>query len=200
MGMRSKKTGFTLLEVMFSLVVFMVAISGLAMLQRVSVQGSQMGKRHTAAVNVASFFLTQLQNEISNWLLQDNQAGFPANRYPLLTQAYTNTGQWQILSQGNAEFRVGEFLGHSSLAGGNGSSRFCVGYRIRPLEAIPSAVANNNRVVVWEARVRVSWTMDRLFDGSTWMNCTPASVTSRITAGNDRVVELVGVATREIAR
>ncbi|MCP4599359.1 MAG: hypothetical protein GY847_02290 [Proteobacteria bacterium] len=184
----SKKGGFTLIEVMFSLIIFMVSLTGLVMLQRVSTQGAQKGKEHTAAVNVASFFITQLQNEISNWWAET--VDLPANRYNLLGNAMPDPDPagWQVLGT-----RVGEFLYHDELD--NSSSRFCVAYRIYPLDG----TAENSSLprMVWEIRVRVSWTKLGQFE-SDWTDCTQA--TDRIDDGIDEVVELVAIATREFAQ
>ena len=218
---QTKQKGFTLIEVMFSLIIFMVAIMGLVALQKVSIEGASKGKRHTAAVNAASFFLTQLQNEISCWgggLARP----FPNanNTFPMLTVAIggnqTLPDSWFTLEPNPnpaSSLRVDELLGHSGLASGIASSQFCINYRISCLEeprdefnnTVP-CTTNIDRVTVWLVRVRVSWPKKRQFesgqeDGTNpWTSCAPVDVDFRVNNSNtDDAVEIVGVATRELA-
>ena len=210
-----KNKGFTLIEVMFSLIVFMVAVMGLVALQRVSLEGAERGRQHTAAVNVASFFLTQLQSEIATWGEHVSVTSFPSDRFPMLTGAIggatTLPATWFELNSNNS-LRVDEFLGHSSLDDGNASSRFCVNYMISCLESpldesqnpIPCQT-NIDEVTVWKVRVRVSWPKKLQFEsggGGTnpWTSCAPDDVNLRVDQTHtDDAVELVAVATRELA-
>jgi Tfp pilus assembly protein PilV len=208
--------GFTLIEVMFSLIIFMIALMGLVSLQRVSIEGAARGRQHTAAANVASFFFTQLKNEISCWGPNITRP-FPGDRFPMLTNAIganaTLNDIWYELNPGDS-VRVDDLLGHSKLADGDTSSRFCVNYRISCLETPRDATSNSipcaqnmDRVTVWKVRVRVSWAQQGQFgnkDGDDnnipWTSCDPNDVNYRVDQSRtDNAVELVGVATRELA-
>ena len=61
------KNGFTILEVLVALIIFIIAVMGLGTLQRASIAGTDRGRQHTAAVNIARYFLNELKVEISNW-------------------------------------------------------------------------------------------------------------------------------------
>jgi hypothetical protein len=96
-------------------------------------------------------------------------------------------------------FRLDEFLGHSGLTDNGGASRFCVNYRIAPVENLGAGV-DNSEYSVWLVRVRVSWTNDRAFP-TTWQLCDPTNVETRIvTDATDEAVELTAMAPRELAR
>lgn len=199
-----KQTGYTLIEVMFALVIFMTSVMGLVSLHAFSSQGVGEAKDQTMAVNIASFFLTQLQNEISGWPGPENLDGtltlpddFPTSRFPLLRVAYGAVDAWHNL--GDDDFRVGDYLGHKDLADSDITSRFCVNFMISPMEARRTGAVNDDGCRVWKIRVRVSRTRPGQFV-TDWNLCTPAEVDVRIASKSEAVVELVGVATREYAK
>ena len=74
---RSDQAGFTLIEVIVAMAVFMITVLGLVAMQSASVSAARQGKTHTQAVNIARFFLTQLQNEVSVWAENPNEIGQP---------------------------------------------------------------------------------------------------------------------------
>jgi prepilin-type N-terminal cleavage/methylation domain-containing protein len=203
---RNGQSGFTLIEVMFALLIFIVALVGLVGLQRVSNTGAFRGKQHTAAVNVARTFLTQLQLEVGNWWDDFNNFNVPAGQFPLLTPAVVAPDTW-INIHTEADFRVGEFLGHSAMASSDNYeyANFCVNYMVSPLENRPVGQMNNAGVTVWKVRVRVSWTKRSRYGGPTgdnadyWKSCAPTDVAQRLTDGADEAIEIVGAATRELA-
>lgn len=211
MKRRSEKAGFTLIEVIMAIIVFMIALMGLSAMQSASAVGSDMAHKHTAAVNVARYFLTQLQNEISTW--PENRvptgANFPWTDTPMLFRAASlNPNQWHLLPADkdgdiSANFRLDRYLGHS----GNNlepTSSFCVHYRVQPMD-IPAG-GNIQNALVWRLHVRVAWPKNKQYgddpmgdDG--WMNCDPANfATGGARLANSDFVELVGVGTRELAQ
>lgn len=201
--MRNPPFGYTLIEVMFSLVVFMTAITGLVALHAFSSKGVGEAKDHTIAVNIATFFLTELQNEVSSWsedIEGDFPDAFPESRFPLLRVAYGGLDQWHNLASTLDDFRVGDYLGHSSLDNSNLDSRFCVNYMVSPMEERWPGVTDDSKCRVWKVRVRVSRSRPGQYV-SDWNLCEPSKVTARIeTSKGDSVVELVAVATREYAK
>ncbi len=204
---RKRKTGFTLIEVMVALIVFMTAVMGLTVLYRTSAKGVRMGKQHTAAVNIGKYFMAQIQTEISNWYAGDgvNDPPFPAS-FPMLSQGYPPTGNWQYVGVdlGVTNFLVGEHLGHSKFTDGDVAPyRFCVNYQIVPMEEnrTPGVFTD---VKVWKVHVRVSWTKKGQFEDSAWQDCRGGEVDDRIANATtsdaaDNAIELVGAATREPA-
>ncbi|MCP4676593.1 MAG: prepilin-type N-terminal cleavage/methylation domain-containing protein [Deltaproteobacteria bacterium] len=220
MKRKRRVRGFTLLEVMYSLVVFVVALSGLVALQRVSAHGAMQGKRHTAAVNVASFFMTQIQIEFSSWWSQQGISGvLTGTQYPLISNVLNGGAgirAWQTLDT-PGDFRIEEYLGHSDLdpaVDNDPVSRFCVNYMLIPVQEGECNPATGLRpqngceihldyISIWRIHVRVSWTRDGELDVEPdWKDCTPASVDARLAdpLNTDEVIEIVGSATRELAQ
>ncbi len=205
---KKRVRGFTLIEVMFSLLIFISVLSGIVALQRVSAHGAMMGKRHTAAVNVASFFLSQVQTEFSAWWSDQGKDVLTGTEYPLISYVL-NGGSgirvWRTLDAG-AALRIGEYLGHSSLPGNDDTSRFCVHYMLEPRQAGVSdpndqtGAPATEFITVWKIHVRVSWTKDGRFgQATTWRSCSLNDVNARLVANTDSVIELAGAATRELA-
>ena len=57
--MRKQRTenGFTILEVLVALIIFIISVMGLSTLQSASIAGTDRGRQHTAGVNIARYFL-----------------------------------------------------------------------------------------------------------------------------------------------
>lgn len=196
--MRRTSRGFTLIEVLMALLVFTVAMLGLVALQRASVSGASMGREHTAAVNLARYVMTWLENEAAAWPLADTTPA-PAS-LPLLNQALDladdeEGGDWLALSDDAADTRFDTHLEHSGTPLHEGpldTAMYCVHYRVKPLGDVDDPVAYQ----VW---VRVTWQKSKQYPGAGWTNCE-----ARRTAGADpavigafNVVELSNVVTRE---
>ncbi len=208
--------GFTLIEIIVSIVVFMTAVVGLVALQAVSIAGGQQGQKHTAAVNIARFVLAQLKTETSNWRAWGSGSapaacdGSTFAQLPLLSQAFTancTVGQWiELDADNNADLRLDPFLGHSAMnAGANSdSSLYCVHYRVDP---IPALAAGDNILTrtLFQVRVRVIWPKAGQYGGGisgvTWTSCLPTNYSG---GGNRETVsdyvELVDIASREFAQ
>ncbi len=206
----SSEGGFTLIEIVIALVVFMIAVMGMTALQGASINAASKSRSHTAAISIARFVVTELKNEFAGWD-KAQPIGFPAGEYPLLQGIFgdpTAVGQWVQYGgdvSGDGDFRLDEFLGHNALGEKNsGASRFCVNYRVNPIERLegidPGAY---DQYSVWQLRVRVSWTNEGAFrtNNTAWNVCDPVTVEKRIlTDESDDVVELTSMATRELSR
>jgi prepilin-type N-terminal cleavage/methylation domain-containing protein len=201
-----RKSGFTLIEVMISLVVFMVALLGLVALQHAAIVGAEGGVDNTTAVNVGRFFLTELENEIATW--PENPTGttttFPSgNGYPMLRRAIAGVTDWHLLPVDNTaevdkNLRIDNFLGTSDV---EGTARFCVNYMATPMDTQSTQPQDLAGAMIWKLRVRVAWPKPHHFSSATWKECSPEV----FNAGGARVedvniVELVAVNTRELAR
>lgn len=211
----SSEDGFTLLEIVIALVVFMIAVMGMVALQGASIHAATNSRRQTAAVNIARYVVTEFKNEFAGWDKLQVGTDFPSNGYPLLQSIFegdtpVGPGVWVEFGagiDGDEGFRLDEFLGHSKLedengAANTGASRFCVNYMVQPLETFEGA-PEPSEYSVWQVRVRVSWTKEGAFltGNISWTVCDPTNVTARIeTEGSDNVVELTAMATRELAR
>lgn len=206
----TKNNGFTLIEILAAMAVFMIGVMGMVALQGVSIQAAVKGRQQTAAVNIARYLITELKSEFAAWGRAPNPT-FPSSSFPaqfaLLSAAASNNtlgGNWVVFGGPDADnnyLRVDELLGHSQLSDGS-AARFCVAYRVDTIENLPEGTSLDN-YSVWEIRVRVSWTKDGYFQigNTSWNDCSIASVNARIVAqGSDDVVELVSTATREFAR
>ena len=198
------REGYTLIEVMISLLVFMVAVLGLVALQKASVAGTYKGREHTAAVNIARYVLTQLQNEAAIWPLAEEEVS--QARFPLLFAGLASEGSWNLLANDvgpvSPSFRLDAYLEHSGrdFYSEVDSAPYCVHYMVERAgsEARPEDLLR--------LRVRVVWPRWGQYaiegDGPTaWKSCnwTGYNLSSGI---SDRLrysdsVELSGVVTRE---
>jgi Tfp pilus assembly protein PilV len=205
----SNTGGFTVIEVMIALVVFMVAVVGLVSLQRASIAGTDRGRQHTAGVNIARYFLNQLKVEISSWEEYPQGAAITncapdaeiTDNLHLVGRALNTdcVGTWKYVADDITQ--VDEFLGHEDMVAAdavstsnNPNSHYCVHYKIDPLP-----LADGLRAIVWQIHVRVAWSKPGQYVD--WENCDP----DLFLAGGDRasssdIVELTGFATRELSQ
>lgn len=202
---RRSQQGFTLIEVMISMVVFMVALLGLVALQKASIAGTNKGREHTAAVNIAKFVMTQLENEAASWPLSDSTP--PASDLPMIAMARENPGRWSLLADGTGTtvddgFRLDAYFQHSlrTFYTGDGvdTAPFCVHYMVSPIGPGEELL---------QVRVRVTWPKWKQYvieadeDPGVWNECNwpafdePNDMEDRLKYSE--VVELVGIATRE---
>ena len=212
---RTNEDGFTLIEIVIALTVFMVAVMGMITLQGASINAATKARRHTAAVNIARYVITELKTEFAGWDKIQTSTNFPTGTYPLLSGIFSSSGAGQgawarfgdNIDGTLGDFRLDEFLGHAQLENNDGASRFCVNYRVDPLEILPGDANPQGNSAgehsVWQVRVRVSWTKEGAFgvNNTPWKLCDPTNVDQRIiTDGSDDVVEILATATRELAR
>ena len=199
------QNGFTILEVLIALIIFIIAVMGLSNLQRASVAGTDRGRQHTAAVNIARYFLNELKVEISNWTPFDpgtanNCAPTTAmqNDLPLLSNGLEANcaGAWTLLDANTS--RVDEFLGHEDMTDNDVNSHYCVHYWVSPIP--PGNGADRGPyALIWQIRVRVAWAKPGQY--TAWQNCDPALfATGGARAISTDVIELTGFATRELSQ
>ncbi len=204
-SLRKSECGYTLIEIIAALAVFMIGVMGMTALQSVSISAAAKSRNQTAAVSIARFITAQLKTEFASWDRdKENTAEFPDN-YPLLKTIFaedSSAGTWIQYGEGTegevGDFRVDEFLGHSALESNTGPSKFCINYRVDSLENLGEV--EPSQYSVWQIRVRVSWTNEGAY-AADWDKCDPTNVERRIlTDASDTVVELTSIATREMAR
>lgn len=189
---RRRTRGFTLVEVLIALLVFMVAMLGLIALQRASVSGANTGREHTAAVDLGRFVMTWLENEAAAWPLADTTAVPDAADLPLLNRGLNNVDEWQTLSA--TDQRFDDYIEHSGTplyTGGVDSAQFCVHYRLLPL---PAGSTDPLAYQVW---VRVTWPKWGQYKGGDWNACGARLGANSTVIGAYQVIELTGVVTRE---
>ena len=196
--MRKTSRGFTLIEVLMALLVFTVAMLGLVALQRASVSGASMGREHTAAVDLARYVMTWLENEAAAWPLADTTP--PPASLPLLNQALAladdeEGGDWLPLSEDAADTRFDTFLEHSGTplhASDVDTAMYCVHYRVRPL-------GNTNDPVGYQVWVRVTWPKWKQYAAVDWTNCEARRTggVNPAVIGTFNTVEVTSVVTRE---
>ena len=203
--------GFTLIEILAALTVFMIGVMGMVALQAVSIHAAGKGREQTAAVNIARYLIAELKTEFAAWGKAPGPT-FPTSDFPdefaMLKAAASEDsigGNWVVYGgtsgSDGSYLRLDELLGHSDLSDG-GAARYCVSYRVDPLEHYAAGTALD-RFSVWQIRVRVSWTKSGYFQVGNidWKDCSIDNVDTRIVdLGSDDVVELVSTATREFAR
>jgi len=198
--------GFTLIEVMISMVVFMVALLGLVALQKASIAGTNKGREHTAAVNIARFVMSQLESEAASWSL--TQSIPPSSDLPMIALAHANPGRWTLLPDGAGTvpdgFRMDAYFQHSDRSFYSGdnvdTAPFCVHYMVSP-------IGPNEELL--QIRVRVVWPKWKQYiiesddDPGVWNECTwpgyddPDALEDRLKFSD--LVELTGIVTREYA-
>jgi len=191
---RKRTRGFTLIEVLVSLLVFMIAMLGLVALQRASIAGANIGREQTAAVDLGRFAMTWLENEAAAWPLADTTTVPDVTQLPLLSQGLNEPDAWHTLS--DSDIRFDDYLEHSDTplyTGGVDSAQYCVHYRVNQLGSPDDPVAYQ----VW---VRVTWPRWRQYNTEgalIWTDCTARITTDQTVVGEFQVVELTGVVTRE---
>jgi prepilin-type N-terminal cleavage/methylation domain-containing protein len=205
----SKERGFTLIEIVIALIVFMIAVMGMTALQGASINAASKSRSQTAAVSIARFVITELKSEFAGWDKAQTLASFPSGQYPLLQSVFGNpraVGEWiqygDDVGNDKGDFRFDEFLGHSGLENNVGASRFCVNYLVASIEP-GLGVVTDDQYSVWQIRVRVSWTNEGAFqtNDTAWNVCDPTTVEKRIgDDASDEAVELTSMATRELSR
>jgi prepilin-type N-terminal cleavage/methylation domain-containing protein len=199
---RKQQDGFTLIEVMIALLVFMVALLGLVALQKASIAGNNKGREHTAAVNIAEFVMTWLENEASSWPLDGELP--TADDFPMLTQALgDNAGTWRLLpdgaSAGDSGFRLDAYGQHSERGfySSVDTAQFCVHY-------MATLLGPNEELLV--ARVRVTWPKWKQYvieGGGSWDECDwpgysdPSTFEDRLKYSE--IIELKQILSREPA-
>jgi len=195
--------GFTLIEVMVSMLVFMVALLGLVALQKASIAGTNKGREHTAAVNIAKFVMAELETEAAAWTLSEAEA--PASDIPMIALSLASPDQWTKLADGSGTvpdgFRMDAYLQHSDRSFYTGdnvdTAPFCVHYMVTP-------IGPNQELL--QVRVRVTWPKWKQYiidvDGAgVWNECNwpgyqdPENLSVRLKYSE--VVELKGIVTRE---
>jgi len=199
---RGGQCGFTLIEVMISLLIFMVALLGLIALQRASIAGTNKGREHTAGVNIARYVMTQLQSEAATWPLSESVAA--AVDFPMLALGLGNPGRWNLLADGEGPaadtLRFDAYLEHSNrdFYATVDSAPYCVHYMVEPL-------GPNQELL--RVRVRVVWpkwgqyVIESEEDPGTWNDCAwpgyedPSVVGDRVRYSD--LVEFSGIVTRE---
>ncbi len=76
---KNKESGFTLLEVLVSIVIFVIGILGLMALQVFAVKGAYLGERTTEAVELANSMINEIQATPYN---ASNPGEFSAGSHP----------------------------------------------------------------------------------------------------------------------
>ena len=204
--------GFTLIEIMIALLVFMVSLLGLVALQRASIAGTNKGREHTAAVNVARFVMSAIQNEVASLPLLIANTALTSADYPYLSSADLDNGTWKLLPDGSGnavddDARVDAYMGHSGqgvYTGGVDSAPYCVMYTIQRFVPPGGGVANPV-VGLYQARVRVTWPRWKQYmaagemSGDAWTDCSgrldDTAAASEVT--DWETVELSKIVTRE---
>lgn len=189
--------GFTLIEVLVALVVFMVAMLGVVALQRASISGASIGRQQTAAVNIARFVMASLQSEAAAWpLAETGTVPAATDGLPLLTQGLSAPSTWVALPDVPATTRLDAYLepstsakSYQTVAEADSNAPYCVGFRVEPLSSAEEPV-------VYQIWVRVTWPRWGQY-GTGWKDCTARLSDTAITQGTLQVVEMTGVVTRE---
>jgi type II secretory pathway pseudopilin PulG len=188
--------GFTLIEVMISMLVFMVALLGLVAMQEASIEGAGRAREQTAAVNIARFVMAGIQNEVTGFTFESE---LPTADQPLLDNAINggNEGLWVNLPGTGGISRFDAYLEHDgrSFYDTVDSAPYCAIYQVdRFLDG-----AGVEMDGLYKVKVRVAWPRKGQYQGADWMDCTLAARKDDIEGhvGLWEVVELRTVMSRE---
>ena len=157
-----EQRGFSLVEVMVAMAVFGISAMGLAALQKVSMDAAVMGRERTAAVNLANYAMTWIQNEAA---AQSYGTVLSAIKYPNLFKGKTYAGVWNILGA-DKNFRFDEYYSNETTDVHN---KYCVDYMFNQYASTnaPGGKLDNLYIIT----IRVSWPKHGIYP-ATWKDCT----------------------------
>jgi len=166
--------GFTLIEVMISMLVFMVALLGLVAMQEASIEGAGRAREQTAAVNIARFVMAGIQNEVTGFTFESE---LPTTDQPLLDNAINdgNEGLWVNIPGTGDISRFDAYLEHNGRSfyttDGVDSAPYCAIYQAeRFLDGSDAPMEG-----LFKVKVRVAWPRKGQYQGASWMDCTLAA-------------------------
>jgi len=198
-----KLRGFTLIEVMISLIVFMVSLLGLVALQRASIAGTSKGREHTAAVNLGRFVLNWVQSEAATFPISQTTPN--STDFPLIENAISsgNLDSWQLLPN-SATMRFDAYMGNnaqSHYTGGVDAAQFCVYYKMSQFVKGQDSSGDDQFVnEVYKLSVMVNWPKWKQYH-TNWTNCAARPPVGGSGEGANLIywesIELTSVVTRE---
>lgn len=188
--------GFTIIEVLISLIVFMVALLGLVSLQGASIEGADRGRQQTAAMNIARYITAQVQDEVSGFSLLETTPD-PA-RQPLLSHALGTPATWVLLPGAGSTDRFDAYLEHSGMPTYTvDSAPYCAAYWVDTFDD-PGAGAGVELQGLYKVRVRVSWPRKGQYGaGTTWKDCSQRLLDTKNAMGPWESIELRTIMSRE---
>lgn len=196
-GKHRKEEGFTLIEVMISLLVFMVSLLGLVALQEASIEGANKGREQTAAINVARFVMAEIQNEVTSFTFVSD---IPTSAgQPLLDNAINggNEGKWVLLPDAAVDSRFDAYLEHNARDFYDvDSAPFCATYWVERF--VPGDGSGERLEGLYKVRVRISWPRKGQYGtGGAWKACNARTTDTTAVMAPWESVELRTVMSRE---
>jgi hypothetical protein len=172
---RTRSRGYTAVELMLSIALFAVGVTGIIAMQKVTIVSNQHAKNLALATSIAEAWLDQLSADTTVWATDLNKTAWAS-----LGVAEGTNGQWLLpeYSDARAFGRAFDALGAPLPDDEVASARFCTQVRLTTLY---SAAGGNGRLAgngLMRAEVRVFW----LRDGGTPVDgaCTQSNTANTV--------------------
>lgn len=193
---RRTESGFSLIEVLIAVTVFVIALAGIMALMLTTVRANASSTAGTDAVGVAERFLEELRARSGAWrgvlplsnelchLNTDDATGWIL---PMNTTTCPSMSRW---SDGAAHDSEGRGTGDANLR----KRIYCVHYRVRwmPDQTYGTpTIGQTDEVMV---TVRVAYTADA---SESWANCSVATVNAALAAGGNARAVVVPMVLRK---
>ena len=180
--MRQKKDndfrGFSLLEVMVATVIFATTALGLVALNKVSMSASVYGRERTAAVNLAQYGMTWIQNEVAAYASAEPSAMAVPNFFSRLKETAAPVApitSWVPLSGTGTSLRFDEYMSNVTDSkypdAISSTAKYCIHYRV--LLANGPGSTRQLPGNLYHASVLVTWPREGQFvtGDSDWKDC-----------------------------
>jgi prepilin-type N-terminal cleavage/methylation domain-containing protein len=178
---RSRKRGYTVVEVMSAMTLFAIGAAGVIGMQRVTIQGGADARNFDMATNIAREWQHRLQRDSLKWTEPNSVVTVSNNDNTTWLKTADITGNWKAPAAGPDVFGYSaafDLLGHD-IAPTSADRVFCVQYRLGWI-APPTGPSGANPTAIMRAEIRVVWS--RL----EWGPPTCSDLTVADTANRDR--------------
>lgn len=182
---RTKQQGFTVVELMMSLAILTVGISGIIAMQRVTAYSNLHSKSVATATQIANAWQDQLLVDGSVWTTATGLAPVAAlNSTTWLINANTTSGWLRPAYSPGRLFGAGfDALGNPVTEANIAQAQFCVHLLLVPVVALTGANSQNATLRV---TVRVVWPRAQTSQIETASFCAPSTDVATIAAATDR--------------
>jgi prepilin-type N-terminal cleavage/methylation domain-containing protein len=152
-----RRGGYTLIEVMTSVVVLTIGATGILAMQGASVRSNRDASETSTAINWATTWVERIKRDAYRWNATGN---IDLGNTTYLLNATTNPGAWVLPAAAAPESAGADVFGYDVLAANAANIRYCVNLRFTVAQAYNPAtgtmlIATDANAV--RADVRVWW-------------------------------------------
>lgn len=156
--LRTKRRGYTVVEIMAAMTLFAIGAAGVIGMQRVTIQGGVDARNFDMATNIAREWQHRLQRDSLKWTTPDSTTTASNLDNTLWLKSTNIDDAWHVPAAGPDLFGYGsafDLLGHD-VASTSVDRIFCVQYRLGWVA--PQSGANGvNLTAIIRAEIRVFW-------------------------------------------